>query len=212
MLRLKPKFLVPHQAGVSPRRVLDIGVANDSYLECKAMYPLAQYHGVDIISPGVRMADGDALFLRDLEDPLSLRDLPGPYDLIVVNHVLEHIRRGEAVFAELCDLISLHGYMYVELPSIRTAYKRKRMGRYHFHDDLTHCKFYSLEVLANNAIAQGCKIISCGPISTLAKSFLSVPRAVVSAVAGGAWGGYLIHMQGKVDHIFIQRVVARGVL
>jgi hypothetical protein len=34
--RLKPKFALPRAVGVNPTRILDIGIANDSYVECKA--------------------------------------------------------------------------------------------------------------------------------------------------------------------------------
>jgi hypothetical protein len=43
----KPKFrstlaVMPH-----PKYILDIGIANNSYKECKAVFPTSIYHGID---------------------------------------------------------------------------------------------------------------------------------------------------------------------
>ena len=146
---MKPKFAFPRSLMVKPIRILDIGIANDSYHECKAIFPDAEYHGLDCLDHKVNMSPLDCFFLRDLNDPHSLINLPGNYDLIIANHVLEHIDRGDETFEELCDLLAPGGILYVEMPSIRTAFSLKKAGRYHFHDDPTHCRFYNLKWLAN---------------------------------------------------------------
>jgi SAM-dependent methyltransferase len=202
---LKPKFAIPRKAGINPKLVLDIGIANASYIECKAIYFNAEYHGLDCINSDVQMSAGDLFFLRDLEDPQALTDLPGQYDLIIANHVLEHVNRGEQVFGELCDLLSSDGVLYVEVPSIRTAFSMKKWGNYHFHDDPTHITFYNLVELANIAMRRDCKIVSCGPISTQLKNWLSLPRALFNLVRGREWGPYLLHLQKKIDHIMVKR-------
>jgi len=140
-----------------------------------------------------------------LEEKDSLFDFSSTYDVIMVNHVLEHLERGLDLFSELCLLLAPGGYMYVEFPSLRTAYHSKRSGSYHFHDDPTHRRFYILEDLANSAIECNCKIVSCGPASTWLKDLLSLPRAAVSAFCGGESGPYLLHFQRKIDHILVRR-------
>jgi hypothetical protein len=202
---IKPKFAFPRSLMAKPMRILDVGIANDSYLECKAIFPDAEYHGLDFFDHKVNMSPLDCFFLRDLNDPLSLINLPGNYDLIITNHVLEHIERGYEVFEELCNLLTPGGILYVELPSIRTAFNVKKAGRYHFHDDPTHCRFYNLELLANIAIGRNCKVLSCGPVSTFLKDFFSIPRAFLSILSGGGYGVYLLHFQRKIDHVMIKR-------
>jgi trans-aconitate methyltransferase len=189
----------------APRRILDVGIANDSYLECKAVFPGSVYHGLDYQKPDFRMADGDAFFLCDLEEPRRLDMLTGPYDIIIVNHVLEHLRNGEEVFTRLCLLLAPGGVLFAEFPSLRTAYKRKTTASYHFHDDPTHRRFYVLEHLANSALDTGCKVISCGPASTPLKDLLAVPRALLGYVRGAGFGPFLLHTLRKIDHIMVQR-------
>jgi SAM-dependent methyltransferase len=202
---LKPKFAKIVELGISPQRVLDIGIANDSYLECKSTFPTARYDGIDFIDTGVLMFSGDRFYQRNLEESGSLTGLDPIYDVIIANHVLEHLNRGREVFGELCHLLAPGGYLYVEIPSLRTAYHPKRHGRYHFHDDPTHRRFYVLEDLANLAIDSNCKIISCGPATTWLKDAISLPRAIFSVLRGGSWGPYLLHFQQKIDHILVQR-------
>jgi SAM-dependent methyltransferase len=202
----KFKFYLPYSVGLSPKTILDIGIANDSYLECKLIYPAANYHGLDCYDDGVEMRGSDEFFLCDLEQLDALKNLKGSYDLIIVNHVLEHLFRGADVFSELCNLLTPNGVLYAEFPSIRTAYGRKRLGSYHFHDDPTHKRFYDLNDLANKAMENGCAIISCGPASTLLKNILSIPRAFFKIVRGKEWGANLLHISGKIDHIAVRKI------
>lgn len=204
-LCMKPKFLKTYVLNKSPGFILDIGIANDSYLEAKAIYPASIYHGVDFIKPSISMRSEDAFHLVNLEEPGALLSIPSRYDLIIANHVLEHVYRGDEAFGELCDLLAPGGLLYVEVPSIRTAYSRKKFGNYHFHDDPTHRTFYCLEKLANIAIRHECRVISCGRASTALKDLFSPVRASFSLVRGGEWGPYMLHMLGKVDHILVCR-------
>lgn len=200
----KPKFRESAAVMPRPRRILDIGIANDSYLECKAVFPDAAYDGVDLSNPRISMAPNDRFILCNLDDADALGKLPGGYDLIIINHVLEHLRHGQRVFGGLCQHLAPGGVLYAEFPSLRTAYVRKTRNRYHFHDDPTHLRFYTLEDLANTAMDAGCQVLSCGPISTPLKNALSAPRAVAGWLRGQGWGPYLLHLQGKIEHVMVQ--------
>lgn len=207
---LKPKFYLTKKMKIKPKRVLDIGIENNSYAECKLLYPDSVYHGLDQVDASLTMDSGDIFFLKNLENTDSLKGIGFSYDLIIANHVIEHIDRGEDVFGELCDLLSKDGVLYVEMPSIRSAFRRKRKGSYHFHDDPTHRKFYSLELLANIAMTHHCEVVSCGPVSTWLKDLLSLPRASIAFLRGRGWGPYLLHMSRKVDHIMVVRKHTSG--
>ena len=204
--RLKPKFSTLSSLTVSPRYILDIGIANDSYRECKAVFPGATYHGLDVVDAGVVLEPGDRFLLRNLEEQQALIGLEPIYDVIIVNHVLEHLEHGTDVFGRLCNMLAPSGLLYVEVPSLRTAYRAKTPGSYHFHDDPTHRSFYRLEDLANLAIRSNCSVVSCGPTSTWLKDLLSLPRAAFGAIRGQGWGSYLLHLQRKIDHILVRRV------
>ena len=189
-----------------PLHILDIGIANDSYLECKAVFPRSVYHGLDYQAPGFAMAAGDQFFLCNLEEPHCLDALIPIYDLIIANHVLEHLRAGEDVFCRLCALLTPGA----EFPSLRTAYRRKTASSYHFHDDPTHKRFYRLEDLANLAIDADCKVLSCGPASTPLKDLTALPRALVGGFSGVGFGPFMLHALRKIDHIMVQRPARLG--
>lgn len=200
----KPKFRETSTVLPRPRRILDIGIANDSYLECKSVFPDAIYDGLDYQTPGFKMAQGDSFILCNLEDDEALNHLPTGYDLIIINHVLEHLRSGDRVFSALCNRLAPGGVLYAEFPSLRTAYYRKTPNRYHFHDDPTHRRFYRLEDLANSALDAGCRVLSCGPISTPLKNTLALPRALLGWIRGQGYGPFLLHTLGKIDHLMVQ--------
>lgn len=204
---IKPKFLYPFQTKPNPNFILDIGIANNSYQEFKKIYPNSVYHGIDCLESNIEFGKGDKFLLKNLESANALDDLLPIYDMIVINHVLEHLSNGKEVFTRLCCLLAPGGVLYAEFPSIRTAQKIKTRTSYHFHDDPTHRSFYVIEELANLAIFSGCEIISCGPISTKLKNYLSPFRAAIAFLKAVAHGPFLLHYQKKIDHIFIRRPV-----
>jgi predicted SAM-dependent methyltransferase len=126
------------------------------------------------------------------------------YDLIIVNHVLEHLTNGHKVFIRLCELLHTGGVLYAEFPSIRTAYERQTGKTYHFHEDPTHKAFYHLEDLANSAMSVGCKIVSCGPVSPPPlKYMVALPRAIYNSIIGKGFKRFLPNEIRKIDHIMV---------
>lgn len=203
--RMKPKFHTLCGLAPMPQHILDIGIANHSYRECKSVFPGAIYHGLDFIDAGVKLDVGDKFLLRNLDEPQALDDLEPIYDIVIANHVLEHLERGNEVFVGLCRVLAPGGMLYVEVPSVRTAHHRKTPWRYHFNDDPTHRAFYRMEDLGNLAMRSGCRVISCGPCSTWLKDLLALPRAAIGMLRGHGWGPYLLHFQRKIDHVLVQR-------
>lgn len=201
LILIKPKFYKTKKIfGSEDIQILDIGTANKSYEESRLVYPKAKYTGLDLYAPNVIAEKGDEFLQMNLEaiDENKIRDT---FDLIIMNHVLEHLGNGEDVFRILCKKINKGGVVYAEFPSIKTMYKPKNRYRYHFHDDPTHKRVYLLETLANIAMAEGLKIHSCGNASTPVKSILSIPRALIKMFMGKNVGSELIFLRGKVSYI-----------
>lgn len=202
----KPKFNETYKIKSSPKNILDIGVENDSYWECKKVFPYSKYTGVDFRDINFEMNNGDDFILANLENNNSLNAISSTYDLVIINHVLEHLSNGEHVFESLLRLLNPNGILYAEFPSIRSAYRKKMGNSYHFHEDSTHKKLYVLEELANIAMRNGCKIISCGPVGTpFVKSILSLPRALINLIKGNGFIRYLPSASKLNDHIFIRK-------
>lgn len=206
LMRLfKPKFYFTYNKRSEPKSILDIGVANNSYRECKWVFPKAKYTGLDKY-PLTIERDDDSFVLCDLEtDDLISRVNQQTFDLIIVNHVLEHLNNGEEVFKNLCSILSPGGSIYCEFPSLRTAMSKKTRYSYHFHDDPTHKRFYSLEMLANLSMASGCQVVSCGPASTPVKDILSLPRAAIDMARGKGYGSALLFLQRKIDYMYCKK-------
>ncbi|AWI54384.1 hypothetical protein DEH84_13835 [Aquabacterium olei] len=204
-LLIKPKFWKLFLAGAKPTKILDLGIANRSYNETKALFPGAIYHGIDFVDHRIQMHDQDRFFQLDLEANADLLASLDTYDAIIANHVLEHLQNGDRVFDLLCKRLRPGGFLYVEFPSIKTAYKKKNRLNYHFHDDPTHKRFYSITALANTAIENQCRVLSCGPISTPLKDLLAIPRGIVSTLNGKGWGAATLHLERKIDHLFLQK-------
>lgn len=206
---IKPKFYHTHKECPRPQSILDIGVANNSYMECKKVFPNAKYTGLDISPLNIMWNEEDEFILCNLETQDVASKVKGQsFDLIIVNHVLEHLENGENVFTTLCSLLSPGGYIYCEFPSIRTAMHRKTRYSYHFHDDPTHKRFYSLIKLANLSMRHGCQVVSCGAASTPVKDIFSLPRAFIDMVRGVGYGSNLLFLQRKIDYIFCKRKIA----
>lgn len=202
---VKPKFFYPRKFLISKASVLDIGLDNNSYNEFKLAFPTCSYVGVDFIDNNQELKSGDKFLKLDLEEQslLTVFDAES-FDVIIMNHVIEHISNGEIVLADLIKLLRKGGVIYLEFPSIRTTY-RSLLKQYHFHDDETHKRLYDVLVLANIALDNQCKIISSGPVSTNLKNILSFPRACFSIFCTGSLGADLIFFQGKIDHLFISK-------
>jgi len=200
----KPKFRATLALMSRPKCILDVGIANNSYLECKTVFPTSVYHGLDYQEIDFAMMKGDCFFLCDLESNGGLDGIQAVYDLIIVNHVLEHLTHGRKVFSKLCDLLQPDGILYAEFPSIRTAYKRKIGRSYHFHEDQTHKAFYRLEDLANIAIEAGCNVVSCGPVPPPPLKYLiAFPRALYNFVTGHGFIRFLPQEIRKMDYIMV---------
>ena len=204
-LELKPKFKKTYEINNRPNKILDIGIANFSYAETKLIFSSSIYHGVDCSNINYEINEPDKFFLCNLEEVNWYKNLSDKYDLIIANHVLEHIKRGDDVFQELCSLMAPNGILYCEFPSIITAFKKKKKGMYHFHDDPTHRRFYNLENLANIGLMNDCKIISCGPTSTTLKNCLSIPRAIYNMLLHREWESNLLHISNKINHIILKK-------
>lgn len=203
---IKPKFQKTKKLVDNPSLILDVGIANKSYQETTMIFPKSRYHGIDYIDHKIDFNIGDKFIKINLEKELHKLELEDKYDLIIVNHVLEHLPNGIEILCLLCQHLQEHGLLYAEFPSIKTAYNQKTRLNYHFHDDPTHKKFYNLIELANTALENNCAIISCGQASTPLKNILALPRALYSVLRGKGYGADMIHFLGKVDHILIRKL------
>lgn len=203
---VKPKFKLTHPYYYPNCKILDIGIDNNSYSETKSLYKECIYFGLDYkLQDIINFKLEDTFVQSNLEDLNFSNNIKTKFNIIIANHVLEHIVRSYKSYQDLIGLLEDNGVMYCEFPNIKTLYKKKNFYNYHFHDDKTHISLYDLNELANIAMRSNCKVISCGPISTLLKNLLSIPRFILSILMLRPSTSYLLHFSGSISHILIQK-------
>lgn len=132
-----------------PGRALDCGCgagANARLLRARGY----EVTGITM-SPGEReraAAHCERVLLADLEQPLP-EEVGGGYDLVVLSHVLEHLRRPEHLLEAVRGRLRPGGALLVALPNPLFYAIRLRMllGRFDYEPDgildETHLRFFS---------------------------------------------------------------------
>jgi SAM-dependent methyltransferase len=145
--------------------ILDVGCGNHSPALTKRYFPMATYHGLDRVDYNIDDVDRtalDALYRVDL-DADTLETIPDDtFDLIIVNHVVEHLRDPASVVAALCRKLRPEGHIYLEFPSLRSLGLPSMEGTNQFCDDPTHVYLPDPYVLANALLANGVRVLDGG--------------------------------------------------
>jgi SAM-dependent methyltransferase len=149
-----------------PFKLLDVGCAHDSVLITKKWYPKCAYYGLDYTDAFLN-ADERAVMVDfykvDLEND-NLSTVPDAFfDVIVMAHVVEHLRDGHRALALLAKKLAPNGHIYVEFPSVRSlALPRASKHGMHFSDDPTHVRVYTVAEIANTLLAAKMRIMKGG--------------------------------------------------
>jgi SAM-dependent methyltransferase len=147
-----------HTLGSRPCTILDIGCGNNSPSMTKKYFPQCTYHGLDREDYNLDDSDRkamDRLFRVDL-DRDSLDGVPDDtYDLVIMSHVVEHLRRPVEIVSALCRKVRPGGFFYLEFPDIRSLGLPSMEGTLQFSDDPTHIHLPDPYVLANVLLGSG---------------------------------------------------------
>ena len=84
------------------------------------------------------------------------------FDVIILNHVIEHIENGTEILEVITKKIKNNGHIYIETPSIKSLSLPSQPGTLNFCDDETHKKIYDIIDVANVLIKKNCRIIKAG--------------------------------------------------
>ncbi|MCS6894720.1 MAG: class I SAM-dependent methyltransferase [Bacteroidia bacterium] len=150
-----------------PRRsafkVLDIGCGNHSPTLFKGFFPRCHYTGLDRESDYNLTAEDkahmDEFILMDLLTADWARIPDDTYDLITMNHVIEHVPNGESIITHLWAKLKPGGYMYIETPGERSLYLPSMPGTLNFFDDPTHVRLYLPTEICNHLLDLGARIL-----------------------------------------------------
>lgn len=133
-------------------RLLDIGAGNHSASKTKAWFPACEYHGVDLDknynNDAADFACMHAFYEMNLEQ-LKFDAIPDNYfDFILMAHVIEHLKNGDAVIERLLKKLQPGGVIYVEYPGLRSTRLPRMEGTLNFYDDPTHVRIYSVKEIS----------------------------------------------------------------
>lgn len=146
--------------------LLDIGAGNHSASKTKKWFPKCEYSGVDL-DKNYNNDENDFKLMKtfyeiDLES-LAFDEIPnGYFDFIMMAHVIEHLKNGDEVVAELLTKLKPGGYFYLEYPSMRSTRLPRMEGTLNYFDDPTHVRIFSLRQLYNLFMQNNCTIIKGG--------------------------------------------------
>lgn len=196
--------------GSKPFRLLDIGAGNHSATKAKRVFPLCEYHGVDMEKDYNNDQEDfnqmAAFYEMDLTK-LDFKSIPDNYfDGIWMVHVIEHLYNGDEVIKLLLPKLKMGGYMYVEYPGKRSTTLPSMHGSLNFKDDPTHVRVYAVKELSALFTANNCRVLSSGtrrnPWFMMAIPF----RVVMSLVKREKMQGNIFwDVLGFAEYLWVQK-------
>jgi SAM-dependent methyltransferase len=102
---------------------LDIGCGNNSPGTTKHWFPVCHYSGADIQqynndAADVAMMDTFYLLGTDGSGYSAIPD--SSFDLVILHHVVEHMREPRPILANICSKLKPGGYIWIAFPSLRS--------------------------------------------------------------------------------------------
>jgi SAM-dependent methyltransferase len=203
-----------HRLASPELRILDVGCGNHSPTLTKHWFPGCHYTGADIQSYNNTDADFAAMdeFFLVGADGSGYSAIPdGSYDLVLLNHVLEHMTDPMPVLAALVAKMKPGGVIWIAFPSLRSLGLPSSIDEtLQFCDDPTHVYVPDVREVANVLLARGVKILHAGRSregfwTTLADVFKLGKRLLKKLLTGKFSGKGMWYLLGFEDHVLGQR-------
>ncbi|HUX28764.1 MAG TPA: class I SAM-dependent methyltransferase [Terracidiphilus sp.] len=205
---------VRRKLGSSSLRILDIGCGNGSPSAAKRWFPGCHYSGADVQRYNLSdedVAAMDAFFPLGMDGSGYAAIPEGSYDLVLLNHVVEHMAEPAPILATLCAKLKPGGYIWIAFPSLRSLSLPPSVDEtLQFCDDPTHVYVPDVREVANILLANGVKILHAGRsregfFTTLGDIVKLVKRLAKRVTTGRFSGRGLWYLLGFEDHVFGQR-------
>ncbi len=166
--------------------VLDIGCGNHSASKIEVYYPNCKYYGLDV-NKNYNNDERDFLAMDDFyeidlnKEPEKLNIIPNNFfDVIIMSHIIEHLKEGEKILLTLTSKLKKGGMIYIETPAPKTAKFPKYFGL-NFYGDSTHIRPYAISNLDKLLHDNNFEIIKEGTRRSL-KRIILLPFYFVGAI------------------------------
>lgn len=206
-----PKFyFLDKVMGNKPFKLLDAGCGNHSPSRTKNIFPNCEYYGLDLNKDyAYNEADEKALkqfYQMDLTK-LEFDVLPDNFfDVIILNHVIEHLFNGDMVIEQLSKKLNATGYFYIEYPSQKSTTLPSKPGTLNFYDDDTHVRIYSVKELDALMEKIGFKVISSGVRKSTFHIVMMPYNLLKAKLQGNKYTGAMYwDLLGFAEYVFAQR-------
>lgn len=148
-----------------PLRVLDIGCGNSSPTVTKKWLGEVEYHGVDIQDYANTSEDVkalDKLILVSVDDA-EYSSIPDKYyDVIIMNHVLEHMSQPYKRLSNLLTKVKHGGIVWIAFPSMKSTSLPSADGSLNFFDDESHVHLPTIHETVNTLLESNVRVRYAG--------------------------------------------------
>jgi SAM-dependent methyltransferase len=207
-------LIIPHKFRFLPNSLktqqfalLDVGAGSHSATKTKAVYPLCEYHGIDI-SKNYENDEADfkamsGFYEMDLT-ALDFSTIPDNYfDVIIMSHIIEHLHNGDKVIEGLLKKLKVGGNIYIEYPGHGSTKLPSMKRTLNFYDDPTHVRIYSVSEITGVLEKNNCKVLR-GETRRYWPYILLLPLTIVTETLkyGFVPGGVFWDIAGFAEYVF----------
>lgn len=213
------KLLIPNQFKSfyneykdSHFRLLDVGCGNHSAQLVKKWFENCKYFGMDkecFNNDEEDFRRMEKYYEIDLEKETNkLDDVPNRFfDVILFNHVIEHIHNGIEVLSKLTAKLKQGGKIYIEFPSVKSLSLPKMRDTFNFCDDPTHVRIYNIQEIANELLKNNFQIIKAGPRKNIQRITLTPVVLFLDWVKTGRLVSYgLWDLFGFAEYVYAKKL------
>jgi 2-polyprenyl-3-methyl-5-hydroxy-6-metoxy-1,4-benzoquinol methylase len=210
-------FIIPHKFRFLTRRfrskefnLLDAGAGSHSATKTLEIFPNCNYYGIDI----TREYENDEADFKAMKgfyqlDLTELKFDPIPdnfFDVIIMSHIIEHLKNGDLVIPGLLPKLKKGGYIYIEYPGQHSTKLPSMKRTLNFYDDPTHVRIYSVKEIEDILEANNCEIIRSGP-RRYWPYILMLPFTLVTETIkyGFVPGGVFWDLLGFAEYVFAKK-------